>query len=105
MKGHTGKISVWLEEPHFETGRPIEPPTRDAVAPTVIESPFTAKFAEDLSDLMGIGTVLGGLLGDLVVDAPGITANSNGFESSVQTGADCSACGEVDVRLETRALA
>ncbi|MCR9087647.1 MAG: amino acid synthesis family protein [Rhodobacteraceae bacterium] len=72
MRARIRKIGVWLEETHLEAGRPIDPPTRKAVASAVIENPFAGQFVEDLSDLMEIGAELGGLLGERAVAALGI---------------------------------
>jgi hypothetical protein len=72
MSADIRKIAVWVEETHRETGQPISPPTRKAVAVAVIANPFAGKFVQDLTPLMDIGAELGGLLGDKCVAALGI---------------------------------
>lgn len=66
------KIAVTVEETHFEMGRPIDPPTRRAVAVAVIQNPFAGRYEEDLTALMEVGEILGGLLGERCVKALGI---------------------------------
>src|SRR5690606_31964927 len=64
MKARIRKIGVWIEETHEEAGRPVQPPSRKAVAAAVIENPFAGRYVEDLSDLMDIGEELGAILGE-----------------------------------------
>ena len=66
------KISVTLEETYVEMGRPIDPPTRRAVAVAVIQNPFAGRYEEDLTALMEVGEMLGGVLGERCVKALGI---------------------------------
>ncbi len=65
------KIVTLTDEIHREMGRAIDPPTRRAAAIAVIENPFAGRYVEDLSDLMEIGAMLGGLLGNRAVAALG----------------------------------
>jgi hypothetical protein len=53
-------------------GRPVNPPTRRAIAIAVIENPHAGRFVEDLTELIDIGEELGGLLGERCVAALGI---------------------------------
>ena len=69
------KTSVIVEETRKEIGRDVDPPTRKAAAIAVIENPCAGTYVEDLSELMGIGEELGGLLGDMCVKALGIRAD------------------------------
>ncbi|MCA8868571.1 MAG: amino acid synthesis family protein [Rhodobacteraceae bacterium] len=66
------KTAVWVEETLVEMGKTITPPTRKAVAVAVIENPLAGKYVEDLTPLMDIGAILGGLLGSKCVAALGI---------------------------------
>ena len=66
------KTAVWVEETLVEMGKTITPPTRKAVAVAVIENPLAGKYVEDLTPLMDIGAILGGLLGAKCVAALGI---------------------------------
>jgi len=50
-------------------GRPIQPPTRKAVAVAVIANPFAGRYVEDLTPLIDIGAELGALLGARCVAA------------------------------------
>ncbi|WP_370300602.1 amino acid synthesis family protein [Pseudooceanicola sp.] len=81
------KIAVWVEETHIEMGRAIAPPTRKAVAVAVIENPFAGVYAEDLSELMATGEVLGGLLGGKCVAALGIApAQAESYGKAAMVG-------------------
>lgn len=66
------KIAVTVEETHVEMGRAIDPPTRRAVAVAVIQNPFAGRYEEDLTALMEVGEMLGGVLGERCVKALGI---------------------------------
>lgn len=72
MKAEIRKVVVQIDEIHSQMGRPVDPPTRRAVAMAVIVNPFAGVYAEDLSDLSDIGLELGGLLGRRCVEALGI---------------------------------
>ncbi len=66
------KLVVQVDETRIEMGRPVEPPTRRALAMAVIENPYAGRYAEALDDLIAIGEELGGLLGERCVAALGI---------------------------------
>ena len=66
------KLIVEVEETRIEMGRPIDPPTRRALAMAVIENPYAGGYAENLDELIAIGEELGALLGDKCVQALGI---------------------------------
>ena len=72
MKATIRKIMVVVDEVHSEQGQAVSPPTRRAAAVAVIANPFAGKFVADLSELMDIGEVLGGLLGEKAVAALGV---------------------------------
>jgi hypothetical protein len=67
------KLVVQVDETHLEMGRPIDPPTRRALAMAVIANPYAGRYADNLDDLIAIGEELGGLLGARCVAALGIT--------------------------------
>jgi hypothetical protein len=73
MKADIRKTAVIVEETRKDIGKAVNPPTRKAAAIAVIENPFAGRYVEDLSDLMEIGAELGGLLGEMCVEALGIT--------------------------------
>jgi hypothetical protein len=66
------KLVVQVDEVRSDMGRPVEPPTRRAVAMAVIANPFAGRYAENLDSLIDIGEELGGLLGARCVAALGI---------------------------------
>jgi hypothetical protein len=66
------KLVVQVEEVQMEMGRPVDPPTRRAVAMAVIANPFAGRYVEQLDELIAIGEELGGLLGAECVKALGI---------------------------------
>ncbi len=66
------KLIVEVEETRIEMGRPIDPPTRRALAMAVIENPYAGGYAENLDELIAIGEELGALLGERCVLALGI---------------------------------
>lgn len=66
------KLLTIVEETHQEAGQTVHPPTRKAAAIAVIDNPHAGRHVEDLSDLIGIGDTLGGLLGERAVRALGI---------------------------------
>ncbi len=72
MKAEIRKVVVQIDEIHSQMGRPVDPPTRRAVAMAVIANPFAGIYAEDLSALSDIGFELGDLLGRRCVEALGI---------------------------------
>lgn len=66
------KLLTIVEETHREAEQDIRPPTRKAAALAVIANPFAGRYAEDLSELISLGEMLGGLLGERAVRALGI---------------------------------
>ncbi len=85
------KLVVQVDETRLEMGRPVEPPTRRAVAMAVIANPFAGQYAQDLEALMTIGEELGQLLGAKCVAALGIppeAAQSYGKAAIVGEGGE-----------------
>ena len=72
MAANIRKLIVHVDETRIEMGRPIDPPTRRALAMAVIDNPFAGRYVEDLDALVAIGEELGALLGDECVAALGI---------------------------------
>ena len=72
MAAKIRKIVVQVDEVRIEMGRPVEPPTRRALAMAVIDNPCAGRYVENLDELSAIGEELGGLLGKRCVDALGI---------------------------------
>jgi hypothetical protein len=72
MKAKIRKTQVIVETTHTEMGRKVSPATRKACAIAVIANPYAGKFSKSLSQLEAIGEELGGLLGQMCVDALGI---------------------------------
>src|ERR1700678_1956715 len=66
------KLVVQVDEIRSEMGRPIDPPTRRAVAVAVIANPVAGRYADSLEPLTAIGEELGQLLGAKCVAALGI---------------------------------
>ena len=66
------KLLTVIEETHQEAGQTVHPATRKAAAIAVIQNPFAGRHAADLSDLIAVGEMLGGLLGERAVRALGI---------------------------------
>ena len=66
------KLITVVEETHREAEQDVRPPTRKAAAMAVIENPYAGRFAENLDELVAIGEMLGGLLGERAVRALGI---------------------------------
>ena len=73
MSATIRKIIVQVDEIRMEMGKPIDPPTRRALAMAVIHNPFAGSYTENLDELIAIGEELGGLLGDKCVQALGIS--------------------------------
>jgi len=67
------KLLTIIEETHQELGQAVTPPTRKAAAIAVISNPCAGRHVEDLSELIEIGGLLGGLLGERAVAALGIS--------------------------------
>jgi hypothetical protein len=72
MPARIRKLIVQVDETRIEMGRPIEPPTRKALAIAVIENPYAGRYEAQLDELVAIGEELGGLLGQRCVQALGI---------------------------------
>lgn len=72
MSADIRKIVTIVDEIQREMGRPVDPPTRRAVAAAVIANPFAGRYAEDLGELTAIGEELGELLTLRCVAALGI---------------------------------
>lgn len=72
MPAQIRKLIVQVDETRFEMGRPVEPPTRKALAMAVIDNPCAGRYVENLDELIAIGEELGGLLGSKCVQALGI---------------------------------
>lgn len=72
MNAKIRKVIVQVDETRIEMGRPVEPPTRRALAMAVIENPCAGRYCENLDALIAIGEELGGLLGQKCVQALGI---------------------------------
>src|SRR5688572_27293283 len=66
------KLIVQVDEIRIEMGRPVDPPTRRAVAMAVIANPYAGRYSETLDELVDIGEELGALLGERCVAALGI---------------------------------
>jgi hypothetical protein len=66
------KLVVQVDETRLEMNRPVDPPTRRALAMAVIENPYAGRYAETLDELVAIGEELGALLGQRCVQALGI---------------------------------
>ena len=66
------KYVTIVEEIHSDGGRKVDPPGRRAAAVAVIKNPVAGEFVDDLTILMDIGEVLGGILGKMAVEALGI---------------------------------
>ena len=66
------KLLTIVEETHEEAGRIIAPPTRKAAVVAVIANPFAGRYVEDVSELIGVGEALGGMLAERAVAALGI---------------------------------
>jgi hypothetical protein len=85
------KLIVQVDEIRIEMGRPIDPPTRRAVALAVIANPYAGRYSETLDELVDIGEELGALLGERCVAALGITpaqAQSYGKAAIVGEGGE-----------------
>jgi hypothetical protein len=72
MAANIRKLIVIVDEVRQEMGRPVQPPTRRALAVAVIANPYAGRYADNLDELIAIGEELGGLLGTRCVQALGI---------------------------------
>ena len=91
MPAKIRKLIVQVDETRMEMGRPIDPPTRKALAMAVIANPYAGRYAENLDELIAIGEELGGLLGQKCVKALGIApgaAHSYGKAAIVGEGGE-----------------
>ncbi len=66
------KLLTIVEETHREADQDIAPPTRKAAAIAIIGNPYSGRHVEDLGELVALGEMLGGLLGERAVRALGI---------------------------------
>jgi hypothetical protein len=85
------KLIVQVDEIRSEMGKPVDPPTRKALAMAVIDNPYAGRYAESLDELIAIGEELGGLLGNRAVEALGIApeqAHSYGKAAIVGEGGE-----------------
>ena len=83
------KLLTIVEETHREANADIKPPTRKAAAIAVIENPYAGRHAEALDELIGIGEMLGGLLGERAVRALGIQpAQAESYGKAAIVGED-----------------
>lgn len=69
MPAKIRKLVVQVDETRLEMNRPVDPPTRRALAMAVIENPYAGRYVEQLDELIAIGEELGGLLGTRCVQA------------------------------------
>lgn len=91
MPAKIRKLIVQTDETRIEMGRPVEPPTRRALAIAVIENPYAGRYSDSLDELIAIGEELGGLLGQKCVQALGIApgaAHSYGKAAIVGEGGE-----------------
>jgi hypothetical protein len=91
MTAKIRKVVVQVDETRLEMGRPVDPPTRRAVAMAVIENPYAGRYADRLDELIAIGEELGALLGQRAVAALGIApaqAQSYGKAAIVGEGGE-----------------
>jgi len=72
MTAQIRKLIVQVDEIRIEMGKPVNPPTRRALAMAVIANPYAGRYEEKLDELIAIGEELGGLLGAKCVAALGI---------------------------------
>ncbi len=72
MPAQIRKLVVQVDETHREMDRPINPPTRRALAMAVIHNPCAGRYVENLDELIAIGEELGALLGQRCVQSLGI---------------------------------
>ncbi|MEI8326456.1 MAG: amino acid synthesis family protein [Betaproteobacteria bacterium] len=93
MSARIRKIIVQVDETRLEMGRPVDPPTRRALAMAVIENPFAGRYSENLDELSAIGEELGALLGHACVEALGIEP---GQAQSYGKGAIVGEAGEIE---------
>jgi len=87
MTAEIRKVLVSVDETRIEAGRPVDPPTRRAVACAVIRNPFAGRYVEDLTPLMDVGAELGDLLARRCLEALGIgPERAEGFGKAAVVG-------------------
>ena len=72
MPAQIRKLVVQVDEIRREMDRPVDPPTRRALAMAVIDNPCAGRYVEKLDELIAIGEELGALLGARCIKALGI---------------------------------
>ena len=72
MPAQIRKLIVQVDEIRREMDRPVDPPTRRALAMAVIDNPCAGRYVENLDALIAIGEELGALLGARCIKALGI---------------------------------
>lgn len=83
------KLLTIIEEVHQEAGQDVKPPTRKAAAIAVIDNPFAGRPGDDLTELIDLGAMLGGLLGERAVRALGIAPGDvQSYGKAAIVGAD-----------------
>ena len=83
------KLLTIVEETVREAGQDIKPPTRKAAAVAVIENPYAGRHVEKLDELIALGEMLGGLLGERAVRALGIEpAQAESYGKAAIVGED-----------------
>jgi hypothetical protein len=83
------KLLTIVEETHREAAQEVKPPTRKAAALAVVENPYAGRHAENLDELIALGEMLGGLLGERAVRALGIQpAQAESYGKAAIVGED-----------------
>ena len=83
------KLIVRVEETHEEAGKPVDPPTRKAIAAAVVANPFAGRYEEDLTELFDLGETFGKFLGDRAVAALEIEPEQvESYGKAVMVGTD-----------------
>ncbi len=89
MSAEIRKIVTVAEDVLQEGERPVDPPSRRAAALAVIRNPFAGRYEDDLTVLIEIGEVLGGMLAQRAVAALGIEgAVVESYGKAAAVGAD-----------------
>jgi hypothetical protein len=82
------KIVVQVEETQAVAGRPLEHPTRKAVASVVIANPFAGRYVADVSLLADLGAEAGALLAERAMAALGPDARVSAYGKGAIVGLD-----------------
>jgi hypothetical protein len=83
------KLFTIIEDTLREADQDLAPPTRKAAAIAVIENPYAGRYSENLDELIAIGEILGGLLGERAVRALGIApADVHSYGKAAIVGED-----------------